>query len=329
MCFFSGRKVKRNWIFTLRLFDFEGGRKHPRSDGMKRLVGWNFAVVSVWFSCCKRQNPSEKRQKLILPTIQFGSERVATSSNPRLFLLRNRNLAFLCGGGGVVFFGAVWHLSVTCVCQFHSFIHAVCNYTVLLRGRFSLGPLYSLDVVEEELVKHHLKWEKELDRRGVDSRDAGEGHGVGAVVQRWRGKCPDSAGGGVGRRVTGLNDITSCPSAFPVTCPPFYGATLQRCCGEPSNAHRHVWGILRRHGERRERRSEQTQPHGPRARGTLEIWLTLSLWKGFRKFPPISPSSLGVPGWLFILRLPGEFWGEEGAKVKTEQYVTTKQSCKC
>lgn len=236
---------------------------------------------------------------------------------------------FYVAGGGVVFFGAVWHLSVTCVCQFHSFIHAVCNYTVLLRGRFSLGPLYSLDVVEEELVKHHLKWEKELDRRGVDSRDAGEGHGVGAVVQRWRGKCPDSAGGGVGRRVTGLNDITSCPSAFPVTCPPFYGATLQRCCGEPSNAHRHVWGILRRHGERRERRSEQTQPHGPRARGTLEIWLTLSLWKGFRKFPPISPSSLGVPGWLFILRLPGEFWGEEGAKVKTEQNVTTKQSCKC
>lgn len=80
--------------------------------------------------------------------------------------------------GWGVFFGAVRHLSVTCVRQFHSFIHAVCNYTVLLRDRFTLGPLYSLDVVEEELVKRHLRWEKELDRRGADSRDGGEGRGV-------------------------------------------------------------------------------------------------------------------------------------------------------
>lgn len=35
--------------------------------------------------------------------------------------------------------------------------------------------------------------------------------------------------------------------------------------------------------------------------------LTLSLWKGFRKFPPISLSSLGVPGWLLMLILLGEF----------------------
>lgn len=35
--------------------------------------------------------------------------------------------------------------------------------------------------------------------------------------------------------------------------------------------------------------------------------LTLSLWKGFRKFPPISLSSLGVPGWLLMLMLLGEF----------------------
>lgn len=35
--------------------------------------------------------------------------------------------------------------------------------------------------------------------------------------------------------------------------------------------------------------------------------LTLSLWKGFKKFPPISPSSLGVPGWLLRLILLGEF----------------------
>lgn len=77
--------------------------------------------------------------------------------------------------GGGVFFGVVRHLSVTCVRQFHSLIHAVCNFTVLLRDRFSLGPLYSLDVVEEELVKHHLRWEEELDRRGADSRDGGGG----------------------------------------------------------------------------------------------------------------------------------------------------------
>lgn len=64
---------------------------------------------------------------------------------------------------------------MTCVRQFHSLIHAVCNFTVLLRDRFSLGPLYSLDVVEEELVKHHLRWEEELDRRGADSRDGGGG----------------------------------------------------------------------------------------------------------------------------------------------------------
>lgn len=130
------------------------------SVGTKRLVWWNFAVMCVWFSCRNRQNPSEKREEPILPTIgfKFRSERVATYSNPPLLLLRNRNLAFficvcVCGGG--YFLVHLWHLSVTCVRQFHSFIHAVCNYTVLLRDRFSLGPLYSLDV-EEELVGHHL-----------------------------------------------------------------------------------------------------------------------------------------------------------------------------
>lgn len=160
---------------------------------------------------------------------------------------------------------------MTCVGQVHSFIHAVCNYTVLLKDRFSLGPLYSLDVVEEELVKHHLRWEKELDRRGADSRDGGGGAWGGCSSTKMEGQMSRLSRRWHWARVTGLNDITSCPSAFPVTCPPFYGATLQRCCGEPSNAHRHVWGILRRHGERRERRSAQTQPQVPRARGTLEI----------------------------------------------------------
>lgn len=60
--------------------------------------------------------------------------------------------------------------------------------------------------------------------------------GVGAVVQRWRGKCPDSAGGGVGRRVTGFNDITSCPSAFPVTCPPILRSDFAKV----------LWGAFKR-----------------------------------------------------------------------------------
>lgn len=44
---------------------------------------------------------------------------------------------------------------------------------------------------------------------------------------------------------------------------------------------------------------------------------TLSLWNGLRKLPLISPSSLGVPGWLFMLRFPGELWWMWKRSVRT------------
>lgn len=47
---------------------------------------------------------------------------------------------------------------------------------------------------------------------------------------------------------------------------------------------------------------------------TVKWILTLSLWKGFKKFPPISPSSLGVPGWLLRLILLGEFCKQDWEK---------------
>ena len=138
----------------------------------------------------------------------------------------------------------------------------------------------------------------------MDSHDGGAwacvGCGIGAVVQRCRSKCPpDSAGGGgEGRR--GINP----PS------PPEW--LRQRAAG----AFKRSWSCLGNTAEtRRNRRAVRTVSSrkastGRSARNT-RVWLTLSLWKGFRKFPPISPSSLGVPGWLFMLRLPGEFWGKE------------------
>lgn len=44
----------------------------------------------------------------------------------------------------------------------------------------------------------------------------------------------------------------------------------------------------------------------------VEAALTLSFWKEWRKFPPSSPSSRGVPGGLLMpLMLLGEFWREE------------------
>lgn len=51
-------------------------------------------------------------------------------------------------------------------------------------------------------------------------------------------------------------------------------------------------------------------------------WHTLSFWKGLRKFPPISPSSRGVPGWLLMLRLPGEFCTDRQKFDFTVQYVS-------
>lgn len=80
------------------------------------------------------------------------------------------------------------------------------------------------------------------------------------------------------------------------------------------------WSCLGNTAEKRE--SCQNGVNQERSVRNLTVRLTLSLWKGFRKFPPISPSSLGVPGWLFILRLPGEFWGEKGAKVTSQNRST-------
>lgn len=78
--------------------------------------------------------------------------------------------------------------------------------------------------------------------------------GIRAVVQRRRGKCPDSAGGGGGGRVTGVSDITSRPSPFSTPLPP--PLSFADVPQEPSNTHGHVRGILRRHGDT----SEGTHP---------------------------------------------------------------------
>lgn len=105
-------------------------------------------------------------------------------------------------------------------------------------------------------MNYLLKWEKELDRRDVDSHDGGSrcvGCGIGAVVQRCRGKCPDSAGGGGGGRVTGISDITSSPSAFSVNQPPRF---TERLCQRAAGAFKHSWSCLgntaetRRNGKR-------------------------------------------------------------------------------
>lgn len=49
--------------------------------------------------------------------------------------------------------------------------------------------------------------------------------------------------------------------------------------------------------------------------------LTLSLWNGLRKLPPISPSSRGVPGGLFMpAMLLGEFYrGKEDKRETVDQ----------
>lgn len=136
------------------------------------------------------------------------------------------------------------------------------------------------------------------------------GCGIGAVVQRCNGKRPDSAGGGGGGRVTGVSDITSSPSAFSTPPPlPRFTARLRQCA---AGAFKRSWSCLGNTAETRRnvRTDSTTNSSTERSIRDLTVWLTLSLWKGFRKFPPISPSSLGVPGWLFILRLPGELWGK-------------------
>lgn len=58
-----------------------------------------------------------------------------------------------------------------------------------------------------------------------------------------------------------------------------------------------------------------TREPSPRPQEALTHSLTLSFWKEWRKLPPSSPSSLGVPGGLLMpLMLFGEFcrrWGGE------------------
>lgn len=72
----------------------------------------------------------------------------------------------------------------------------------------------------------------------MDSHDGGVG-GIGSVWGRgsstkmYGGKCPDSAGGESGGRVTGGSDIASSPSAFSGSSPPrvprIHGATSPTC----------------------------------------------------------------------------------------------------
>lgn len=139
---FLGAESEAEKNFDLCMFDREDERKHT-INGMKWLAGWNVSAET----CLQLKPPRFQRH------FSF--------------------LAFFNGWGGHIFW---WPLSVTSVSQFHP--RWMQMYRGLLRDRFSLGPLYSL-VVEEELVNHHLKWEKELDRRVAESRDWGEGCGVG------------------------------------------------------------------------------------------------------------------------------------------------------
>lgn len=221
-----------------------------------------------------------------------------------------------CGGGR--FRCDVTFLCNLCtsVSQFHTRCMQI--YRVLLIGWFQSG----------SVVQSCCCWGRtgELPfkmREGAGQKRCGQswwgwgcvGCGIGAVVQRCNGKCPDSAGGGGGGRVTGVSDITSSPSAFSTPPPPSpvsrrdFANVLQ----EPSNAHGHVWGILRRHGET----SERTQPQTPRLRGALEIWpsdLHFHSEKGLESFPPslhpLWESQAGYSYWGYQVSS-----GEKGAKV--------------
>lgn len=79
---------------------------------------------------------------------------------------------------------------------------------------FNLVPLYSLIVAEEELMNVAVptsNWRR--NGREETWTETMEGGGRGLVGGRSGGRLPDMAGCG-GGRVTGLDDITSCPAAF-------------------------------------------------------------------------------------------------------------------
>lgn len=85
--------------------------------------------------------------------------------------------------------------------------------TVLLQG-FQFGSFvqsHSCRGRTDECSSPHFKLEKKRERRDVDRNDGGGG--LGLVGGRSGGRLPDMAGCG-GGRVTGLDDITSCPAAF-------------------------------------------------------------------------------------------------------------------
>lgn len=94
----------------------------------------------------------------------------------------------------------------------------------------------------------------------MDSHDGGVGWGGkgsvwgrGSSTKMYGANVPTQQAVKVGGRVTGGSDIASSPSAFSGSSPPrpplIHGATSPTCRREASNAHGHVRGILRRHGE--------------------------------------------------------------------------------
>lgn len=105
-----------------------------------------------------------------------------------------------------------------------------------------------------------------------------------AVVQRCRGKCPDSAGGGGGgegslayirHHIQSLCVFSDPPT--PTVSPSHF--VLQ----EPSNAHGHVWGILRRHRDT-ETRVSWSERARPQTRGASDLHFHSE--KGLESFPP-------------------------------------------
>lgn len=112
-------------------------------------------------------------------------------------------------------------------------IHTVCKFTVLLWVNFV--PLYSLIGAEEEQMKvaeSPLRTGEKQERRNMDRNHGRVGlRSGGVVIVRWHlGLLSDWAGGG--GRVTGLDGIISCLTAF-WWATPGYWATDQTCFQSP------------------------------------------------------------------------------------------------
>lgn len=142
---------------------------------------------------------------------------------------------------------------------------------------------------------------------------------MGAVVQRWRGKCPDSAGGGIGRRVTGLYDITSCPSAFPVTCPPPFRFT-ERLRKGAAGAFRRSSSCL---GNTAETRRETGAPVRTDSCSSTEVEryrsdLHFHSEKGLGSFPPSLHPLWESQAGCSYLSYQVSSGGEKGAKVNKQ-----------